>query len=103
MAADSANSVSGAELANGLHEPLLISEKVNGTSNGDLGIEELSANLEDAVKLEDHSLASDKEIIEEPALQPECHMTVTAEVWDFRLQIQSCIASLLLFELHNLI
>lgn len=80
MAADSANPVCGAELVNGLHDPPLISEKVNGTSNGNLGIEELSANLEDAVKLGDHSLASDKEIIEEPALKPECQPTVTAEV-----------------------
>lgn len=80
MAANSDNNVCEAELENGLHEPLVISEKVNGTSNGDLGIEELSANLEDGVKLEDHSLVSDKEVIQEPAMQPECLSTVTAEV-----------------------
>lgn len=84
MATDSANPVSGAELGNGLHEPLQIFEKVNGTSNGSLGVEELSANLEDAVKLGDHSLGSDKEISEEPALQPECHSTVRAEALEVK-------------------
>ncbi|KAL1562294.1 protein WVD2-like 6 isoform X1 [Salvia divinorum] len=74
-----ANSVCGAELENGLHEPLVISENVIGTSNGNLGIEELSVNLEEAVKLEDHFSVSDKEIIQEPVMQPECHSTVTAE------------------------
>lgn len=75
-----ANPVCGAELENGLHEPLVISENVIGTSNGNLGIEEISVNLEEAVKLEDHFSVSDKEIIQEPVMQPECHSTVTAEV-----------------------
>lgn len=79
MATDSANPVSEAELGNGLHEPLETFEKVNGTSNGSLVVEELSANLEDAVKLGDHSIVSDKEISEEPA---ECHSTVKPEVLD---------------------
>ncbi|XP_047950471.1 protein WVD2-like 6 isoform X1 [Salvia hispanica] len=74
-----ANPVCGAELENGLHEPLVISENVIGTSNGNLGIEEISVNLEEAVKLEDHFSVSDKEIIQEPVMQPECHSTVTAE------------------------
>lgn len=95
MATDSANPVSGAELGNGLHEPLQIFEKVNGTSNGNLGVEELSANLEDAVKLGDHSLGSDKEISEEPALQPECHSTVRAEVLDSSNLILHCFTSTL--------
>ncbi|XP_057776462.1 protein WVD2-like 5 isoform X2 [Salvia miltiorrhiza] len=72
MASNSVNPVCGVELENGLHEPLV-------TSNGDLGIEELSVNLEDAVNLEDHSLVSDKEIIQEPVVQPDCNSTVTAE------------------------
>ncbi|KAK4422164.1 protein WVD2-like 5 [Sesamum alatum] len=75
MAADSIISVSGygPEFENGLHEPLPTSEKVNGTSNGSLGVEELSADLENAAKLSDHSIASVKEITEEPALPPESH------------------------------
>ncbi|XP_042057934.1 protein WVD2-like 5 isoform X2 [Salvia splendens] len=74
-----ANPVCGVELENGLHEPLVISENVIGTSNGNLGIEEISVNLEEAVKLEDHFSISDKEIIQEPVMQPECHSTVTSE------------------------
>lgn len=90
MAADSAIPVSGygAEFENGLHEPLPISEKVNGTSCGNLEVEALSANLEDAVKLRDHSLGSVKEIMEEPALQPECHSTIIPEVRDSKFFIQ---------------
>ncbi|KAL1557264.1 protein WVD2-like 5 isoform X1 [Salvia divinorum] len=84
MAANSVNPVCGAELENGLHEPLVISEKVTGTFNGNLGIEKLSVNLEDAVKLEDHISVSDKEIIQEPVMQPECHPTVTAEVLEVK-------------------
>ncbi|XP_011069988.1 protein WVD2-like 5 isoform X1 [Sesamum indicum] len=77
MAADSIITVSGygPEFENGLHEPLPISEKVNGTSNGTLGVEELSADLENAAKLSDHSVASVKEITEEPALPLESHST----------------------------
>lgn len=87
MAADNANPVSGAELGNGLREPLPVSVKVNGTSNGNLGVEELSASLEDAVKLVDHSLVSDKEVLDESALQPECHSTVAAEALEVK---ESC-------------
>ncbi|KAL1557263.1 protein WVD2-like 5 isoform X1 [Salvia divinorum] len=61
MAANSVNPVCGAELENGLHEPLVISEK-----------------------LEDHISVSDKEIIQEPVMQPECHPTVTAEVLEVK-------------------
>ncbi|KAL0407635.1 UNVERIFIED_CONTAM: protein WVD2-like 5 [Sesamum radiatum] len=77
MAADSIITVSGygPEFENGLHEPLPISEKVNGTSNGSLGIEELSADLENAAKLSDHSIASVKRSTEEPALPLEGHST----------------------------
>ncbi|KAI3454205.1 hypothetical protein Pfo_010868 [Paulownia fortunei] len=81
MAADSIIPVSGygVEFENGLHEPLPISEKVNGTSNGSSSVEDLSSNLEDAVKLSDHSLGSAKEITEEPALPPESHSTTIPE------------------------
>ncbi|KAG6415718.1 hypothetical protein SASPL_123133 [Salvia splendens] len=44
-------------------------------SNGNLRIEEFSVNLEDG----DFSVC-DKDIFQEPVLQPECHSTVTAEV-----------------------
>ncbi|KAH6774150.1 hypothetical protein C2S52_002899 [Perilla frutescens var. hirtella] len=84
MAADSTNPVSGEELGNGPCEPLAISVKLNGTSNGNLGVKELSASLEDAVKLGDHSLSYDKEILEEPALQPECHSIVTVEALEVK-------------------
>ncbi|KAL7150898.1 hypothetical protein ABFS83_05G145000 [Erythranthe nasuta] len=46
-------------------------EYENGASNGSLGIEELSANLEDAVKLTDHSVKEDL------ALPPESHSNTT--------------------------
>ncbi|KAL0447323.1 UNVERIFIED_CONTAM: protein WVD2-like 5 [Sesamum latifolium] len=77
MAADSIITVSGygPEFENGLHEPLPISEKVNGTSNGSLGVEELSADLENAAKLSDHSIASVNKSTEEPALPLESHST----------------------------
>ncbi|KAK4401275.1 protein WVD2-like 5 [Sesamum angolense] len=77
MAADSIITVSGygPEFENGLHEPLPISEKVNGTSNGSMGVEELSADLENAAKLSDHSIASVKTSTEEPALPLETHST----------------------------
>ncbi|KAK6118356.1 hypothetical protein DH2020_047927 [Rehmannia glutinosa] len=79
MAADSIITMSGygVEFENGLHEPVPISEKVNGTSNGSLGIEELSANLEDAVKLSDDCLGSVKEITEESASLPENNSITT--------------------------
>ncbi|KAL6512380.1 hypothetical protein OROHE_019992 [Orobanche hederae] len=73
MAADSVVLMSGygEEYGNGLHEPVPVAENVNGTSNDSLGIEELSANLEDAVKLNDNCFDSVKEITEQSALQPE--------------------------------
>lgn len=76
MAADSV------EFENGLHESLPISEKVNGSSNGDFGVEELSANLEDSMKLRDHSFGSDNEIVDETPLQPQINSTVTPQVRD---------------------
>ncbi|KAL0327421.1 UNVERIFIED_CONTAM: protein WVD2-like 5 [Sesamum angustifolium] len=77
MAADSIITVSGygPEFENGLHEPLPISEKVNGTSNGSMGVEELSADLENAAKPSDHSIASVKTSTEEPALPLETPST----------------------------
>ncbi|KAK6129539.1 hypothetical protein DH2020_036697 [Rehmannia glutinosa] len=86
MAADSIITMSGygVEFENGLHEPVPISEKVNGTSNGSLGIEELSANLEDAVKLSDDCLGSVKEITEESASLPENKSITTPRVGDFK-------------------
>ncbi|KAL8498789.1 hypothetical protein ACS0TY_021930 [Phlomoides rotata] len=74
MAADS--DIPVVEFENGLHESLPISEKVNGNSNGNFGVEELSANLEDAMKLRDHSFSSDNEIVDETALQPQISSTV---------------------------
>ncbi|KAL6528840.1 hypothetical protein OROMI_029016 [Orobanche minor] len=73
MAADSVVLMSGygEEFGNGLHEPVPVAENVKGTSNDSLGIEELSANLEDAVKLNDNCFDSVKEITEQSALQPE--------------------------------
>lgn len=74
MAADSV------EFENGLHESLPISEKVNGNSNGSFGVKELSANLEDAMKLRDHSYSSDNEIVDETALQPQIRSSVIPQV-----------------------
>ncbi|KAL0297153.1 UNVERIFIED_CONTAM: protein WVD2-like 5 [Sesamum radiatum] len=81
MAADSIITVSGygPEFENGLHEPLPISEKVNGTSNGSMGVEELSADLENAAKLSDHSIASVKTSTEEPALPLETPSTTISK------------------------
>ncbi|KAL6536208.1 hypothetical protein OROGR_012780 [Orobanche gracilis] len=73
MAADSVVPMSGygEEFGNGLHEPVPVTENVIGTSNDSLGIEELSANLGDAVKINDNCFDSVKEIMEQSALQPE--------------------------------
>ncbi|GFQ05507.1 protein wvd2-like 1 [Phtheirospermum japonicum] len=58
MATDSTIPMSGEDFENGLHEPVPIADMLNGTSKGNLGIEELSANLEDAAKLSDHCSGS---------------------------------------------
>ncbi|PIN23974.1 hypothetical protein CDL12_03277 [Handroanthus impetiginosus] len=81
MAADSVIPVSGygAEFENGLHQPLPLSEKVNGTSNGNFGVEELTTSLEDSVNLSSNSSGSVKGITEEPALPSESHPTTILE------------------------
>ncbi|KAL6530713.1 hypothetical protein OROGR_014573 [Orobanche gracilis] len=82
MAADSVVPMSGygEEFGNGLHEPVPVTENVIGTSNDSLGIEELSANLGDAVKINDNCFDSVKEIMEQSALQPEHDSTTIPKV-----------------------
>ncbi|EYU20263.1 hypothetical protein ABFS82_01G004600 [Erythranthe guttata] len=59
-----------ADFGSGLDQQLAIS------ANGGLEIEGLNENLEDAVKLNDHkTLATGKEMAEEPSLKPESHST----------------------------
>ncbi|KAL3633585.1 hypothetical protein CASFOL_022347 [Castilleja foliolosa] len=62
----------GEDFENGLNGPVSIAEMLNGTSKGNSGIEELSANLEDAAKLSDHCSGPVKDITEDSALPPEC-------------------------------
>lgn len=77
MATDGTTHMSeyGSEFENGLHEPLPVSEKVNGPSNGSLSIEELSANLDDAVKLSGSTTV-------DLALPPESHSNTKPKVRD---------------------
>ncbi|KAL3646035.1 hypothetical protein CASFOL_011215 [Castilleja foliolosa] len=72
----------GEDFENGLHEPVSIAEMLNGTSEGNLGFEELSANLEESAKLSDHCSGSVKDITEDSDLPPEHEVLIVGEAND---------------------
>ncbi|CAA0822759.1 TPX2 (targeting protein for Xklp2) protein family [Striga hermonthica] len=77
MDADNIIPVSGnGSLENCHHQQVPISENVNGTSNGNLEIEDLAENFENSIEVNvENKLNSGQEFVEEPTLPPESHST----------------------------